>query len=323
MAPDAAVRAIFGQLNDDGRSTGPLLIDWQSSFRRRRTTTGVIYSFVVVSVLACLGTIRTSVASIQFDRPYRDSASSTEADAGAVPQAATPKVDYVIDNIRSHSAGAAKRTLELDAKPYLLRSDGSSPTGGDSWERRLVVPLQLQDAHFLRLLSLEHLRVDLVPHRTPEPHVQVSILTDALSIYNPVDSAQHRRRLSRWFSAPSGGRWLTIMQSVVHFPVGVSLVSCEWEWKWADFNETEAIWRETRPPFRVLEIACPRQPKGFLLLPHTPTSGRLASRDIVASFFRVAFMAMLIVVFVAQVVLLICCITMLVVQMGMQRRPQT
>ncbi|CAE8668458.1 unnamed protein product, partial [Polarella glacialis] len=102
---------------------------------------------------------------------------------------------------------------------------------------------------------------------------------------------------------------------------------CRPEWRWADFNETDQSWREAiSPPFRVLEIACPRRPKGFLLpspiLPATGPGGRMLTRDIIVSCFRVAFVAMLIIVCVAQVVLLMVCITMLVVQMGVQRRGQ-
>jgi len=215
------------------------------------------------------------------------------------------------------------RALELDAENLSVSTKGDA-----SLVRRLVVPMRLQDLHFLRLLSPEHLRVDLWPHRSLEPHLHVRVLTDALSFY---PKRPEPRGISRLF-ASDGAQWLTLMQAVVHMPHGVALMSCNSEWRWADFNETELSWQEAKawreaisPPFRVLEITCPRRPKGFLLQgpiivsPSGP-NGHMASRDILVSCFRAAFVAMLIIVCVAQVILLMVCITMLILQMGLHRR---
>eukprot|EP00931_Biecheleriopsis_adriatica_P059199 TRINITY_DN35388_c0_g1_i2.p1 TRINITY_DN35388_c0_g1~~TRINITY_DN35388_c0_g1_i2.p1 ORF type:complete len:340 (-),score=72.54 TRINITY_DN35388_c0_g1_i2:49-1068(-) len=243
---------------------------------------------------------------------------AVDADAVQTQAAsAAEPVDYVIGNVWLQST--PKRAVEMDAAML-----GGNLAGDDSRVRRLLVPTRFQDVHLLRLLKVEHLRVDLWPHRAPEPHVHVRILTNAVS-FEPKRSPQKWSRLSRFF-ASDGGQWLTLMQAVVHMPRGVALMSCNHEWRWADFNETEASWREAiSPPFRVLEIACPRRPRGIFLpgsivMPPSGPGGRMAPRDLLVSGFRVAFVAMLIIVCVAQVMLLMVCITMLILQMGVQRR---
>jgi len=277
----------------------------------------------IVAVMALSASRGLDALALRLQKPDESSEQSAgeEADVKVeieVPETPVlPEVEYVIGNVWESSH--QRRALELDAENLSVGAEGDS-----SRVRRLVVPMRLQDVHFLRLISPEHLRVDLWPHRTMEPHLHVRVLTDAVSFY-PRRPEPRRGLISRLF-ASDGTQWLTLMQAVVHMPHGTALMSCHSAWRWADFNETELSWREAiAPPFRVLEISCPRRPKGFLLQspivvsPSGP-NGRMASRDILVSCFRAAFVAMLIIVCVAQVVLLMVCITMLIVQMGLQRR---
>eukprot|EP00418_Pyrodinium_bahamense_P087371 CAMPEP_0179063856 /NCGR_PEP_ID=MMETSP0796-20121207/27652_1 /TAXON_ID=73915 /ORGANISM="Pyrodinium bahamense, Strain pbaha01" /LENGTH=326 /DNA_ID=CAMNT_0020760793 /DNA_START=54 /DNA_END=1034 /DNA_ORIENTATION=+ len=222
----------------------------------------------------------------------------------------TAQVDYLID--QSWVQGAYPRVLEL------------APPEGSPNEpiRRLIMPRRLEDAHFLRLLSTEHLRVDLWPHRTPELHMHVRVFTDALSFY---PAAEPRRGLWARWSSPDR-RWLLLLQAVVHLPHGVALLGCSPEWRWAGVNETEpqVLGGAGGDPFRILEVACPRRPRGFLLPKHTggpglPVGSRRAPKDMLISGLRLAFLVMLIMVCIAQVVLLLICITMLLVQLGIQR----
>lgn len=278
----------------------------------------------LVLSLACLSYRQPLLAMLLL----RSQSSGTES-AGAVtavtePQHRPREVDYVIGNVwLKHSE---QRALEIDTEQLDDTVQHRGQGSDDGRVRRLVVPMRLQDVHFLRLVTTEHLRVDLWPHRSPEPHVHVRILTNAVS-FQARKTEDQWRRFTRFFSS-DGSQWLTLMQAVVHLPRGVSLMSCNAEWRWADFNETEASWREAlAPPFRVLEIACSRRPRGFLLpgpivLPPSRPDGRMATKDVVVSCFRVAFVAILIIVCIAQVVLLMVCITMLVVQIRMQRRGQ-
>lgn len=222
------------------------------------------------------------------------------------------RVDYLIE--QSWVQKAYPRVLEL-APP---ESDS------DDVVRRLLMPRRLEDVVFLRLLRAENLRVDLWPHRSAEPHMHVRIFTDALAFYPP--AVPRRNFWTRWLS--SDRQWLLVMQAVVHLPRGVALLGCSPQWRWADFNETEpqSLKEAVGLPFRVLEVACPLRPRGFLLPSRVGAPTRLsaesssrAPRDMLIRGCRLAFLVMLIIVCIAQVVLLLICITMLLVQMGIQR----
>lgn len=225
--------------------------------------------------------------------------------------AAASQADYLIE--QSWVQHAHPRVLEL------------APPEGDSDDvvRRLLLPRHVQDLRFLQLLPVEHLRVELWPHRSSEPHMHVRILTDAFSFYPAAE--QQRPFWLRWPSPDK--QWFLLLQAVVHLPPGVALLGCSPQWRWADVNETELLsFKEVvGSPFRVLEVACPRRPRGFLLPSRMSGSARFsttgsgAPRDMLIRGCRLAFLVMLIVVCIAQVVLLLICITMLLVQMGMQR----
>ncbi|CAE8615196.1 unnamed protein product, partial [Polarella glacialis] len=209
-----------------------------------------------VIVLASCSLVRDHSDVLAVALLARHQALTSEPEQSTVESAeptAARKVEYVVENVWKR--GSQLRALELDAAP--LKANGMAASGGDGG-LRLLVPLRLQDVHFLRLVGTEHLRVDLWPHRAPEPHVHVRILTDALSLYPPPEK-QKSRRWGRFMSSNSS-QWLTLMQATVHMPRGLSLMGCRPEWRWADFNETDQSWREAiSPPFRVLEIACPRR----------------------------------------------------------------
>jgi len=220
-------------------------------------------------------------------------------------------VDYLIR--QSWVQQSYSRVLEL-APP----EDDS-----DDVVRRLLVPRRLQDAMFLRLLHEANLRVDIWPHRSSEPHVHVRILTDALSVYSA--AAPRRHFWTRWLSPDK--QWFLVLQAVVHLPRGVALLDCSPQWRWADVNVTEfrSVEEAVGLPLRVLEVACPRRSRGFLLPSRAggsagpPADRSRASKDMLIRACRLVFLVMLIVVCIAQVVLLLICITTLLVQMGMQR----
>ncbi|CAJ1353830.1 unnamed protein product [Effrenium voratum] len=115
---------------------------------------------------------------------------------------------------------------------------------------------------------------------------------------------------------------LTLFEATVQMPKGVALMNCRSDWRWADFNDTQPGWHEAiSPPVRVLEVTCPLRPKGFLLPgPIMGNSSNQNWRDVAMNCFRFAFVAILVLVCVAQVVLLMGCIAMLVMQIGQQWR---
>lgn len=176
---------------------------------------------------------------------------------------------------------------------------------------RLLTPRRHEDTHFLQHLSTEHLRVDLWPHRSPEPHVHVRISTDAIVFPHPAPQSQWP---GRWFAPRK--QWLLLFEAVVHLPRGIALLGCIPTWRWAQFNFTDTgMVTEIGPPFRVLEVSCPRRPRGFLSppLPVAPEGPR-THRDVVLAFFRLAFLVMLVAACVLQIVLLLICVVMLLVQ---------
>jgi len=246
-----------------------------------------------------------AAVGVSLTSPESDAPSEAASAPGPAHQ-----VDYLIDNSWLHAS--SPRVLEL-APP---ESDS------DNVVRRLIMPARIEDLVFLSLIRNENLRVDLWPHRSAELHMHVRIFTNALSIYPAVS---RRHFLARWLS--SDRQWLLVLQAVVHLPRGVALLGCSPQWRWADFNETmpQALKEAVGRPFRVLEVECPLQPHGFLLPRRVTGSARQQAEgprtpgDMLIRGCRFVFLVMLIIVCIAQVVLLLICITMLLVQVGIQR----
>lgn len=177
-------------------------------------------------------------------------------------------------------------------------------------QRRLLMPRRLQDLWLLRQLKEESLRVELLAHRIPSPHVHVQVYTNGVALYPP--PPRKRWLPARWL--PPRRSWLSMFQAVAHFPQGIALLSCDYAWRWAAFNFTEQP-EAFNESFRVLEISCPRRLQGFLALPvRSPGDRPRTWRRRFVHCFQVAFLLMLVVGCLAQIVLLLVCITMLLVQ---------
>lgn len=228
-----------------------------------------------------------------------------------------PKADYILGNVWQNRTW--KRAIEVD--PQSAR--GPMAEGDDLHMRKLLVPMRLEDIQFLGQLKLEQIQVDLWPHRDPTPHVHVRIQTNAIRL--PLRNPQPKF-LQRFLGESQ--TWLTLFESIVQMSKGVALMNCRSDWRWADFawaefNERQLTWRQAiTPPIRILEVTCPLRPKGFLLPGPImgPPAGPQNWRDVVMTCCRFAFVAILVMVCVAQVILLMGCIAMLVMQIGMQWR---
>jgi len=189
-------------------------------------------------------------------------------------------------------------------------------TDPDARVRRLVMPRRLEDALFLKMLSIDNLRIDMWPHTTESPHIHLHILIDGL-LFDPI----HQRR--SWFG--SRHHLLLFLQAVIHFPAGSDLQHCLSEWRWAKTKSTEGTPSDRfEPPYRVLEVSCPLKRSGFLS-PLGSSSSSHPLRGALASTVRVALIMIVMAVCVAQILLLVICITMLLIQTGLQRegRPPT
>lgn len=214
-------------------------------------------------------------------------------------------VDHTVDYVTGKDwvQGVHPRVREL-APPPLEDADSKLV-------RRLLVPRNLADLQFLSLLREESLRVDLLPHRTPLPHVHVHVLTNGIAFYPPLP--EKRWLLSRWL--PPRRFWFSMFQVIVYFPQGVSLLSCDYAWRWAQDNLTE----HSRSPFRALEVSCPRRPQSILTLPVWPSERARGPRDTIVHCLHVALLMMLVVACVAQMVLLLVCLVMLLLQVRRAR----
>jgi len=220
------------------------------------------------------------------------------------------RVDYVIDSEWANSSTSRAYELKPPAETRAEAEGRDSFLSGPA--RRLLMPLRLEDVEFLRLLNVDNLRVELWPHRSPEPHVHVRVFTDAIAFYPP-PVARKRWLLGRLF-APRR-QWFLFFQALVHLPQGAALLGCTPEWRWAEFSESEVHLREAiSGAFRVLEVSCPRRPRGFLSPPFSRSEGPKAPRDVLLGCFRFAFLALLVAACVAQIVLLLICVVMLLVQ---------
>lgn len=238
---------------------------------------------------------------------------ATEADG---PSLATVKVDYVVDSTWLHAQALQPKVLVLEP-PAETGQNGTS-----SVVRRLVMPRKLEDLFFLRMVAEEHLRVEVWPHGTPHPHMHVRIYTDVISFPPAVESQSRWSKVTRFLR--SHRHWMLLLQVTVNVPKGVSLMGCSPIWRWVDVNNTNAFRSQViSPPFRVLEIACPLRPRGFLGLPLTPGetgTGDPSTKQFVINALRMVFVTLLVVVCGAQVILLLLCITVLIAQMGAARR---
>lgn len=283
----------------------------RSYVARLSTIIRLVALFIVIQGLACnMGNSLYTIVAFFFGRHRLKS--NGRADFSAIladdpPEAEFP-VDYLIDG--SWERNSNRRIWEL------------IPPGDSSEDliRRLIMPKRFHDMHFLRLLNLEHLRVDLSPYRDSQPHVSVRILTDAVSFYPP-EMTRHRV-WSKWLRSKK--QWFTLFQAVIPLPYGVWLSGCTGKWRWANFNITKTYLKEQfEGPFRLLEIICPTRPQGFLSVYRGTLEPDLATRVnghfVMLNVFRLAFLVMLILVCVAQVVLLVICISMLLLQMGIDR----
>mmetsp|Transcript_131753 Transcript_131753/g.332776 ORF Transcript_131753/g.332776 Transcript_131753/m.332776 type:complete len:370 (+) Transcript_131753:110-1219(+) len=252
-------------------------------------------------------------------QPLGNTASPGGPEEQEVAAAFPPRApaDYVIDNAWLHTSSA--RAWELKP-PSEAEAESSPGYNGVGPVRRLLMPRRLEDMYFLMLLKPENLRVDLWPHRNPEPHVHVRIFTDAIAFYPPPANPK-RWLLAKWF-APRR-QWLLLFQAVVHVPRGVALLACSTEWRWAEFNTTEEALRQvTGGAFRVLEVSCPTRQRSFLAPPLSRhTEGPRAPKDVLLGCFRFAFLVILVAACVAQIVLLLICIVMLLVQVRRGGRP--
>lgn len=257
-----------------------------------------------------LGTFCLLLVEAQWSETFMRFAS--QATAPSVEEAAQPKVDYIIGNIWQNRTW--KRALEVD--PSLAA--GPAAKGDDQHVRKLLVPTRVEDIQFLQQLKPEQIQVDLWPHRDPNPHVHLRIQTNAILLprANP-----HPHFLMKLFGESQ--TWLTLFEAIVQMSKGVALMNCRSDWRWADFNNTQPSMRQAlKPPIRILEVTCPLRPKGFLLPGPIigPPTDHHTWKDVLVTCCRYAFVAILVMVCVAQVILLMGCIAMLVMQIGMQWR---
>lgn len=191
--------------------------------------------------------------------------------------------------------------------------------------QRLLMPYHIQDVRLLNLLRLEHLRVELWPRRGPSPGVQVRVLTDALALLPaaPRRSSNSRRRFWDMPWARPRRDWLLVFQATIDVPRDAAIMSCASSWRWAAYQGSEEEQAMLGPRFRVLEVTCPRRLAGFL----APYGGASelngdrpkSLRSSIGGGLRLAFLAMLITACIGQVVLLIVCLAMLLLQVAMQR----
>ena len=262
------------------------------------------WSLAFASFLLLLLEVRWSEAFMRL---------ATRSPPSPIEDEARPKADYVISNVWQNRTW--KRAIELDP----LGHDASPMVKGDDLHvRKLLVPMRVEDVTFLRRINLDQLQVDLWPHRDPTPHVHVRIQTNAIMLPR---ATPHPVFFWRIFGESQ--TWLTLFEAIVGMSKGVALMNCRSDWRWADLNETQANWRQALvPPIRILEVTCPLRPKGFLLPGPImgPPAGPQNWRDVVMTCCRFAFVAILVMVCVAQVILLMGCIAMLVMQIGMQWR---
>jgi len=253
-----------------------------------------------------VATAAAAVLAIAF-RSIRESCCSTAI-------VASPEVSYMVE--RQWVTKVQPRMLELEP-PASINSE-------KNMVRRLLVPRRHEDASFLRMLDAEQIRVDLLPHRSPSPHVHVRIYTSAIT----VQRLSHRRQWANWFGPEKG--WLLFLQAVVDLPPGTHL-SCMSEWHWATNPANGLNGSETRTtpslgaeatglPFRILEVTCPPRFHGSALaalrhwlLPGYGNSsiGRRTTKESVAG-------CVLVIVCLVQIVLLLVCITILLVQLCTQ-----
>lgn len=287
------------------------------------TAAAATATVAVLAVAAAIAAAADAAAGAQapLQRPNSGTSSLALQPAGSGGQLVEaseemPHIDFVIDKewVRGSSARAVELIPPLERKEEEEEARGVFRGGA---AHRLLLPRRVEDRHFLGLLDLNNVRVELLPHRSPDPHVHVRISTDAVMPFPPQASPK-LWFLSSWF--PPRRHWLLVFQAVVHMPEGVSLLSCVAEWRWAQLNAYDREGREASSlPVRVLEVTCPRRPRGFLALPTTRSGeGQQSTRDKLLGFLRLAFIVMLGAACVAQVVLLLICFVMLLAQ-GVRR----
>jgi len=240
------------------------------------------------------------------------SSSSTTGSCCSTAVVASPEVSYMVE--RSWVTKVQPRMLELEPPASVGREN--------DMVRRLLVPRRQEDAHFLRMLELDQIRVDLLPHRSPSPHVHVRVYTSAITVQRLT-----HHRLAKWFGPDKG--WLLFLQAVVDLPPGTHL-SCIPEWHWAtnpahglngsELRAPSLGGEATGLPFRILEVSCPPRFRGSALmilrnwlLPgyHRSSMGNRPTKESVAG-------CVLIVVCLVQIVLLLLCIMILLVQLCTQ-----
>jgi len=275
----------------------------------------LIQRLMAATTVVLLLAASSQAAMLRLAAPARpkDEASKNPAETAVV---ARQEADYIIGDVWRN--GTWRRAVEVNTEGL----GGRLAKGDDSHVRKLIVPTRPADIRFLRQLDLSQLQVDLWPHRDPTAHVHVRVQTSAIQLPSPNPQPS---RLARLFGS-DGQTWLTLFEAIVQMPRTVSLMHCKYDWRWADLNETKAEWQKVlSPPIRVLEVTCPFRSRGFLMpgpiiVPPSNPSGHREWRDVAVTCFRMAFVAILILVCVAQVVLLMGCIEMLVMQIGMQWR---
>lgn len=264
------------------------------------------------------GPSRPGPAASSEDPPNGGSPAAAEDAEEGSKEAVPACVHYVLDSTWVHGREWNQRVMEL-APPRAPAADGAGEAGrphsscnvssaDDNIVRRILLPRRYEDIQLLRLLSAKHLRVELWPQRTKQPHLTVRVLTDAVSFSTDVN-----RQRSSWF--PPRRRWLIFFQTILDLPDGVSLLSCNFEWRWATWNGTQ----QSSFPQRALEVSCPLRSRGFLHRDRTVGSRGNSPRERLLYYMRLLLLGILVGTCICQVVLLVICVAVIMIQVAQQR----